>query len=351
MTVQQVIELLKDCGWAPPPLYYFSLNERNREWSTPFSKWFYDVADKHQFIWLVDRIVSQYGKNVSKEKRRDLNKVFAELYEKIDSLGANEVKTLFDVKVLLEYLEEIAKHVRVAKRISKIYPTPMYALKSVSCNGEAYNGFIWPTSGTVSAPNWEPTRKCGNGLHAFLDGQGDGSIASWYEKDRWLVLEIPVNTEIINLGGHVKFPTCDVIHCGDHASATRFLFDKLLSIRVKYAKIKDIGNPKNIIGLVYDTNDSNVRIFGGYNSYIHVGKNSDVVVHDKSVVIAGENSSVRWDYREFGHKNRVVWKTYHQKVGENGIKPNVPYKGSFNWKTFEFEVIEVIEVVPNHQTV
>lgn len=36
----------------------------------------------------------------------------------------------------------------------------------------AYGGFVWPASGPVECPDWEPKKECGNGLHGFLRGAG-----------------------------------------------------------------------------------------------------------------------------------------------------------------------------------
>ena len=41
-------------------------------------------------------------------------------------------------------------------------------LRAVDADGTAYNGFKWPATGLCEAPNWEPTAKCGYGLHGYL---------------------------------------------------------------------------------------------------------------------------------------------------------------------------------------
>ena len=41
----------------------------------------------------------------------------------------------------------------------------------------AHGGFIWPAHGVVEAPDWKPTKECGNGLHGFLRGCGAGGLA------------------------------------------------------------------------------------------------------------------------------------------------------------------------------
>lgn len=49
-------------------------------------------------------------------------------------------------------------------------------MKVVGPKGESYGAFIWPTEigSTVEAPDWKPTKECGNGLHGWLWGLGAG---------------------------------------------------------------------------------------------------------------------------------------------------------------------------------
>src|SRR5271166_6433001 len=91
-----------------------------------------------------------------------------------------------------------------------------YALKILPSTLEAYGGFLWKTSGDVICPDWKPTHICGNGLHAFLNGEGDIRCVNdlewiddtWY----WLILAIHDDVEVIDLDGKIKFPSCEVIY-------------------------------------------------------------------------------------------------------------------------------------------
>ena len=70
------------------------------------------------------------------------------------------------------------------------------------CNSDmsSYNGFIWPTSGHVSAPDWEPTNECGKGLHGFLWGEGNGDLADHSPDSKWLVVSVKSSILLIYLG-------------------------------------------------------------------------------------------------------------------------------------------------------
>ena len=52
--------------------------------------------------------------------------------------------------------------------------------------------FVWPTSGPVEAPDWDPApdRDCGGGLHGLLWGCGNASMLSSSSTARWLVVAV-----------------------------------------------------------------------------------------------------------------------------------------------------------------
>ena len=97
-------------------------------------------------------------------------------------------------------------------------------LRTCSKDMTSSGGFKWPTSGDVSAPDWEPSNSCGKGLHGFLWGAGDGTLANWDSDAKWLVVKVSKDS-IIDLCGKVKFPAGEVVYCGDRQSATQFLRD------------------------------------------------------------------------------------------------------------------------------
>src|SRR5574342_1123156 len=77
-----------------------------------------------------------------------------------------------------------------------------------------YNGFQYPESGMVEAPDWDPTPRCGGGLHGFLRGEGNGALADKGEDGKWLVLRVR-KSDIVPVGDEkVKFPRGEVIYVG-----------------------------------------------------------------------------------------------------------------------------------------
>ena len=94
-----------------------------------------------------------------------------------------------------------------------------------ACNADmsSKNGFIWPTSGPVECSDWEPTDECGNGLHGWLHGHGDGNVSNYTADDcKWLVVKVK-NKYIIDLADKVKFKKGTVVFCGDRKGATDYL--------------------------------------------------------------------------------------------------------------------------------
>ncbi len=96
-----------------------------------------------------------------------------------------------------------------------------------TCNDDmtSHDGFVWPKSGYVSAPDWIANRNCGNGLHGLLNGDGNWAPLDKGSKN-WLVCEVE-SRDIIDLNGKVKFPKCNVIFCGSADDALQLLARKL----------------------------------------------------------------------------------------------------------------------------
>ena len=151
----------------------------------------------------------------------------------------------------------------------------------------SYEGFQWPSSGLVEAPDWDPAPRCGNGLHGWLWGEGDGSLgfADQHPTDaKWLVLEVEASATV-ELQGKVKFPRAVVAHCGDRLSATEYL-------------AANGGTGRAIIGGTSTSGD------GGTST-------------------SGEGGIIQvtwWD--EAAQRKRVAT----GYIGEKGLLPNTPYR-------------------------
>ena len=95
-------------------------------------------------------------------------------------------------------------------------------LRTCAADMTSHNGFKWPRKGTVEAPDWKPTKDCGNGLHGFLWGEGDASLASGDAKAKWVVCVVE-ESKCIDLDGKVKFPEATVVFVGKRENAVALI--------------------------------------------------------------------------------------------------------------------------------
>jgi len=145
-------------------------------------------------------------------------------------------------------------------------------MKVVGPDMRSYGGFLWPESGYVEAPDWDPQPACGRGLHGWLNGQGDYTCQSFTEIDgaKWLILEVD---NFIDLVGKVKFQSCTVVHCGTRQTATNYLLQA------------GISGP--IIGVTV-SGGPNSRVSGGDGSTVSGGPNSRVITAEQNHEVVAE---------------------------------------------------------------
>ena len=174
-----------------------------------------------------------------------------------------------------------------ADMTAKKKPATVLVLRTCHADMTAYGGFKWPRRGKVEAPDWKADDNCGHGLHGLLWGAGDGSLLSWDESARWLVVEVlasDVRTGKGDLIDKCKYPRGTVRYCGDRHGATEYL--------------KAHGLPPGTC------------VHGGSAT---AGYRGTATAGDRGVLV------IRW--RDGNCFNLAV-----AIVGQNGIKPNVKYR-------------------------
>jgi hypothetical protein len=203
----------------------------------------------------------------------------------------------------------------------------VYVLRTCKSDITAYNGFKWPESGMVEAPDWQNNAECGNGLHGLLWGIGDGSFLNWDEGAKWLVVKVAFSS-IIDLGGKVKFPRGEVIFCGDKLGAT--------------TRIIELGaNPALCVN---GTATAGVRgtATAGYAGTATAGDDGTATAGVRGTATAGYAGTVT-----AGDDGIITIKWFDDKnnryrfsvgyIGEDGLKKNVKYKCDENGKFIEVE--------------
>ena len=116
----------------------------------------------------------------------------------------------------------------------------VFVLRVCSPDLTSHKGFQWPSTigAKVSAPDWSDNAECGNGLHGWLHGAGDTSVAEHTNNPdaKWLCLEVDEDT-IVDLNGKVKFPMAIVRFVGDRKGAAQWIVDH-----------DPLANPSTVIG-------------------------------------------------------------------------------------------------------
>ena len=178
----------------------------------------------------------------------------------------------------------------------------------------SYGGFRWPESGHVTAPDWQPTPECGNGLHGLLWGDGDASLLNWDATAKWLVVEIDADSAI-NLDGKVKFPSCVIVHVGDRHSATTFIAPFVPP------GIKVVGGTATAGYRGTATAGDGGTATAGYRGTATAGDDGTATAGYRGTATAGDGGSIiiqRWNGKRYKYECA--------EVGEGGLTPNQPYQ-------------------------
>jgi hypothetical protein len=210
-------------------------------------------------------------------------------------------------------------------------------LRTVNQDGTAYNNFKWPTLGFVEAPDWEPTKKCGSGLHGYLKGCGNAEQIKW--NGLFQVVKV-IEKEIIQLDGKVKFPRCEVIFTGSQKEATDILQKEYPGLPIIGATVVVGDNLVAVSGVrgTVTAGDSGTATAGDYGKATAgdfgtatVGNGGTATAGYCGTATAGECgkatagekgrlSILYWDNKADIYREVIGY------VGENGIEPNVAYK-------------------------
>ncbi len=176
----------------------------------------------------------------------------------------------------------------------------VYVLRSDRPDGVSHGGFRWPESGPVEAPDWDPTPRCGGGLHGLAWGCGSAGLLHQPDDPEtvWRVVKVAAG-DVVDLGGKVKVRGGEVVYCGGRDGALALLDRRgAAGMPVVYAS---------------RTGGDGSTVTGGYGSTVTGGYRSTVTGGDGSIIQAAY-----WD----GRRRRIVT----GYIGEDGLLPGVPYR-------------------------
>ena len=217
-----------------------------------------------------------------------------------------------------------------------------HILKTVNEKMRAHGGFLWPRSGLVEAPDWDPAPACGGGLHGALNGEGAGDLFSYHPDAVWVVAELPEDGPVVDLYGKVKVPRCSVIFAGSRLEATdliRELHPESLGVIGAYVTSGDRGTSTS------GDRGTSTSGYEGTSTSGYEGTSTSGHLGTSTSGYRGTSTSGHLGTSTSGYEGTLVIKyfdgnRYRLKVGyvgENGIKPNAPYR--LNEK-HEFEEVE-----------
>ena len=201
-------------------------------------------------------------------------------------------------------------------------PKYVYVLRTCNADMTSYGGFRWPESGPVEAPDWDASPRCGGGLHGFLNGEGDGALASWDADARWLVVRVAEDL-VIPLDGKVKFPRGIVEFTGDRRAATAYISERV-GVRAVIGGTATAGYGGTATAGYRGTATA------GYRGTATAGDRGTATAGDGGTATAGDRGILvltSWD----GARRRVTV----LYVGEDGINANVAYRIGNNGKPEE----------------
>jgi hypothetical protein len=201
----------------------------------------------------------------------------------------------------------------------------------------SHNGFIWPTAGHVVAPDWKATKKWGNGLHGWFEGQGYAGCSDYHsEADaKYLVLEVETDS-IVHLEGKCKFPEADVVFVGNRSEVMTYIaefYPQLRAMPLLFAN-RTAGDYGTATAGDYGIATA------GKNGTATAGENGTATAGDYGTATAGENGTATAGYRGTAtagvegviqihyFNGRVRFVTGY--IGEQGLAPNVKYKLDIN---------------------
>lgn len=243
-------------------------------------------------------------------------------------------------------------------------------LRTTNAEGRASGGFQWPmeVGATVTAPDWLPTRDCGNGLHGLLNGEGNYGNLNFDKDALWWIVEAE---DAIDLGSQYKFKSCKIVAFGKREDITPMMrrmtggaVHGLIETRVGrstltggvcstltggHGSILTGGNFSTLTGGGYSiitgmdqstltggdgsiltggarstlTGGHASTIVGGYGSILTGGCRS-ILTGGREAVLTGGDGSTLIFLRLIKNRNLALV-TY---VGENGILPNVAYRAN-----------------------
>ncbi|HEY0623145.1 hypothetical protein [Sphingomonas sp.] len=215
---------------------------------------------------------------------------------------------------------------------------PALVLRTSDKDGRSYHTptFQWPESGRVIAPDWDPSPRCGNGLHGLLWGEGGSGYLTFHPDSRWQVVEIDEYVQASS--DKVKYPEGRVVFSGTQEEATRYIYERApagtcvvgVSLTGGYGSTLTGGNRSTLTGGYGSTltGGDDSTLTGGNRSTLTGGNRSTLTGGNRSTLTGGDDSTLTGGYGSTltgGYGSTLVFKhwssaqqRYRRKLVEVG---------------------------------
>ena len=213
------------------------------------------------------------------------------------------------------------------------------ALKTVSADRTAHNGFVWPidAGAVVEAPDWDPTPECGGGLHGLPFGEGEGQLLNWTPGAIWIAFWCD-EVDTVAFDGKIKTRRAEIACAGERRTVTDFVISHGGQSRAVAGANVSAGRWGTATAGDEGTATAGYRgtATAGYWGTATAGYWGTATAGDRGTATAGyEGTATAGDggTATVGDRGTIVIRWYDGSrcrlttlyVGEDGIEPNVAY--------------------------
>jgi hypothetical protein len=190
-----------------------------------------------------------------------------------------------------------------------------YLLRSCNNDFTAHGGYQWPhVVGAECRPvMWDPEAECGNGLHGFVNGEGDSSLANWGNEAQWIIFSAP-SDQVTAIGPQKsKSSVARIEHVGVGGTGS----DRRLSC-IQY--LESIGRLGLMAMGVMRQGGARSTLTGGARSTLTGGARSTLTGGDGSTLTGGGECTMIFRWYDYANAR---WRL--ATADETVLKPNTPY--------------------------
>ena len=250
-------------------------------------------------------------------------------------------------------------------------------LRTVDADWRSRDGFRWYKTVETIAPDWDPDpgRDCGGGLHGLLWGCGDAGLLSSDPDAVWLVVAVDP-TDVVNpdQAHKVRFRAGRVRHHGTRDEAVDYLMTHgAAGLPVVYGRhaVKDYGTATAGYRGTATAGDRGTATAGydgtatagdygtataGYRGTATAGYDGTATAGDRGTATAGDYGTATAGYdgtatagddgtATAGDRGTLIITWYDGSrprravgyIGEDGLKPDTPYRVNGRGEFYEVE--------------